>query len=68
MYTPAVSNTREDDVDGDMGESAFMFWLSSLSHTPESTADGRLGEWEKRENKIPPMPFPKLAAPVQTQD
>lgn len=62
-YTPAVS--KEEDG-GDMDENANPFWPSSASHIPESTAAGRLGEREKRENKIPPMPFPKLAAPAQT--
>lgn len=50
-----------------MAENAKVLWLSSLSPIPESTADGRLGERENRENKIPPMPLPILAAPAQTQ-
>lgn len=50
-----------------MDENAKSFWLSSVSHITESTAAGRLGEREKRLNKIPPMPFPILAAPMQTR-
>lgn len=66
MYTPAASN-KEEEEDGDMAENAKVLWLSSLSPISESTADGRLGERENRENKIPPMPLPKLAAPAQTR-
>ena len=65
MHRPAVSIML--DADWDMVDSPYADWLfSSLSTIPESTPEGWLLEREKRENNIPPMPFPMLAAPGHT--